>query len=370
MLGIIGNNERALSLAIVAKRQGLDVTIFGQYKTTPSLPKEMLRQSINWDLVSFLPRPDYDSWRMDYFLGQNRNYNSQSDHEASPFIRKEQWQCYVKDCIERLRQMNVIFREEEVISFTYNHALLCNRERVMYDQLCIAEEPSRKVEPLYIKPDDYSKLSSMIWTHDRKLKLLVLPTGNEEYSLKAATYLRSNGHHVTYLWDEYKDLKFSDYSVPSFKEWGQRSSLGSFYREFLKDRASRYSYWKKLEAFHSIKRETLNEFRRSGCNLLKYNSLNSLNAIKRVIELEEFDYFIDLRANEIDVALLKPNDCVLADKDKANLALVTEGMRIPKGAVYITGRLAEFFDGPRQRFISSSGTTSMEIIKDIKERYV
>lgn len=372
MLGIIGSNERALSLAFIAKKEGLDVTIFGNtdYLLEPYLPNEVMRQSINWDLVSFLDRPKYDLWRMDHFLTKNRNYNTQSDHEAPPFIKKETWICYLDRCVTQLKQMGVVFREEPITSFSINNALLNNKERVMYDQVCIAEEPARKIQPLYIKPEDYNKLSSMLWTHTSKLRILVIPTGNEDYSMRASTYLKEMGHSVTYLFDDYREFKFSDYSVPSFKEWGYKTALGSFYREFLKDKPSRRSYLNKVDAFYSIKRETLDSFRRSGVKLLKYNSLNSLSKLKETIQLEEFDYFIDLRPGELDVNALKPNTIVVPDKDSPIHSLVTEGMRCPTGPIYVTGRLAEFFDGPRQRFVSSAGITSLEIVKDIKKRYV
>lgn len=370
MIGIVGNNDRALSLALIAKKEGFDVTIFGEYEISQSLPNEVLRQSINWDLVTSLDRPKYDMWRMDYFLGSNRNYNSQSDIENTPFNTKKCWDAYIKQIRIQLEQMGVVFRDDkELIFFTFNHAVLgADREKVMYEHLVIAEEPSRKAEPLYLDPSIYHLLSPMIWTHTEPLKLLILPTDNEDYSMRAASYLQKEGNEVHYLFDQYRIFKHTDYDVPSFKELGYKSALGSFYNEFLKDKAGRISYLNKVNSFYSIRRSTIDEFRQSGVKLLNYNSINSVSAIKQAIVLENYHYIIDLRRPELDINLLKPNDCVREERDYPRYCLVTEGMRCPTGSLYVTGRLAEFFDGPRQRYISSAGITSKVIVEDIKKR--
>lgn len=369
MLCILGNNDRALSLATVAKRKGLDVTIIGKYKLAPSLPGEVLRQSINWDLVTGLKRPDFDAWRMDYFLAKNRNYNSQSDIEEPPFIEKDVWDSYISTCQSMLRANGIKFIEKEVAEFSTNYVRFTDTETLRIQNLCIALEPMKRTEPLYIEQEEYNKLTSMLWTHPCPTKILILPTGNEDYSMRAAMYLKDQGHEVVYLFNEHEECRHTDYPIPSFKEWGERSALGNFYRNYVRDTSTRDSYLRKIEAFMpSVRREVSNNFKRSNCKLLKYNSLNSRRTLTQLIKNEQCEYYIDLRAPEhVDLALLPPNDCVLPLRDYPRYPIITEGMRSPNG-VYYTGALAEHFDGPRQNYILSSGLTSLEIVEDIIRR--
>jgi hypothetical protein len=367
MLTIVGDNARSLSLAVVANKHGIPVTIVGSYKVGESLPEELLRQSINWDLVSNLERPSYDQWRMDYFLKNIRNYNSQGDIEAIPYISKETWDSYIANCRQQLTQLGVKFISKPVKFLSRNYVRFNDESVYRYKHLCIALEPKAVNQPLYIEHKDYNKIVPMLWTHISPCKVLVIPNGNEDYSMRASIYLKDMGHDVTYLLDTYEVIKGTDYEVPSFKEWGYKTALGHFYREFLNDKQSRVSYLRGVEAFCSVRPNVINEFRKSGCKLLKYNSVNSLNSLKRDISIEQFDYFIDLRTFKTDVSKLVPNDCIIPSRENNLYPIVTEGMRSPNG-VYFTGALAEYFDGPRQNYMLSAGKTSLEIVRNIISR--
>lgn len=369
MLTILGHNDRSLSLALVGKKKGLDVSIIGKYKKTKSLPDEMLRQSINWDLVTGLKRPDFDSWRMDYFLSDNRNYNSQADIEEPPFISKDKWKEYIDTCTSMLKASGVEFIEDEIDHYSKNYVRFKDGSIRRHQNLCIALEPRIRSQPLYIKQDHFDRIVPMIWTHTKPFKVLVLPTGNEEYSMNASMYLKEMGHDVTYLFYRREDIKHSDYPVPAFNEWGEKSSLGSYYRNFIREESYKASYLRKIEAFTpSVLRETLRKFLVSGCKLIHYESLSGLNHLKWTIELEDFDYYVDLRSGlPLSIEGLPPNDCTLPLREKPNYPLLMDGMRSPNG-VYYTGALAEYFDGPRQNYILSAGLTSLEIVEDIIAR--
>lgn len=367
-LTIIGNNDRALSLATVAKKNGIDVTIVGKYERQLSLPNEVLRQSINWDFVTGLERPKYDAWRMDYFLKANRNYQSQGDIEEDPFIKREVWDKYVSTCVSMLRASGIRFIDKEISQYSTKYIRFIDGSLERHDNVCIALEPTVREQPLYIEQENFDRIIPMMWTHTHPCKLLVIPTGNEDYAMRASMYLREQGHDVTYLLYRSEDIKHSDYGVPGFKEWGYKSALGPYYRDFIRDDGFQDSYLSKIEAFKpSIRREVLKDFRVSGVKTLKYDSLNSLASLKWAIELEDFDYYVDLRKLSVSIKKLPPNDCTLPLREKPQYPLMMEGMRSPNG-VYYTGALAERFDGPRQNYMLSAGLTSLEIVEDIVAR--
>jgi lysine/ornithine N-monooxygenase len=366
VIGIVGAGPRALSIAIYAQHMGkkvylIDPEPLSTWKLPNILPKVVMRSPKSFDLVSFMPE-EFDSWRLDTYQGLPYKYESQQEIEACPcLVNREEFIEYLYHSFNRLISRGITHIPKSAIGIGKDWIRLSDKSILHVDAVVVAigSSSSPKVPNWISKTDHYQKLIS-------KKELIELEELSKTYMVVGSG--QAAGEYVSHLattskvyWITNKDYRVDQYPAPTYKEWGPKSALGSYYRSFYGDSSLEESYLKSIKAWQpSITPHLRAELEDKKDRIVELR-LESVRDVDQVID--QVDHILiatgfktSLSSNPLfnDIQRL-PND--------PNYPLLSS-FRSTSG-IYFTGQLAIRFDGPRQASMISAALTAKEILEDM-----
>jgi hypothetical protein len=368
-IGIVGSGPRALSIAIYAQHLGKKVTLIdpqplSAWKTPKILPDLEMRSPITFDLVTFLGE-DFSAWRLDKFLGTPYTYTSQQEAEACPcFLNRKEFLSYLEHVLGRLVSRGASLITQGAIAVGRNWVRLADKSLLEFDAVVIANGSNSigKVPTWISKTQHYEKLISTEEVVNKQPQdSLYVVVGSGQAAGEYVSYI-AQANRV--FWLTNKDYRIDQYPSPTYKEWGPKSALGSYYREFHGDSSLQEQYLKGVKTWQPSITPSLHkelEERSDSITEIRVESVREVNQI-----MDDADQILICTGFKSSLKATPMLNAIQALPSDPNFPLLLSGFRSTSG-LYFTGQLALRYDGPRQASVISAGLTAKEILEDIYE---
>lgn len=357
-LVIIGAGPRGLAVALRASlHTEFKVTVIDEEPlSTWTFPRMLsdiqMRSPITFDLTTF--HSDLKEYSLSYFLGYKFVTETQEQAEYSDiFCYRKDFVDYLKFIVEELKKNKVCFARQKVLDIT-DSTVECNSTKIEYDYLIMAT--GRKTQevklPSYLRNKkliDVRNLHDVPW-NNKPINVL----GSGQQSAELVEFLARQKARVT--WIQKHKPKIEQYPVPTMKQWGIRTALGSYYCDLSLNKPM---YLKRVKQWGpSITPYIASKLEKVTYKVvLDPQSTNDINIESDFILATGFTQQIGLLPHTFNLDR-NPYDVYLPKINKSFNS--TSHLN-----VYFTGMLAVRYDGPRQGSIISSADTANNIIKNI-----
>lgn len=363
---IIGAGPRGLACALLAHLDQHDVTIIDPqplhtWSDKYLIPDIRMRSPITFDLVSYLDRDDVFEWSLSAFTHHPRPPIDQEGIESSDiFPNRRIFLAYLDQVLDRLLDRGVKLIRKSVIRFDKEWVRLSDDDIVRGDAVILAPGPSNVGKlPHWI---DKTSLIHKIVSHtyvlnnpivNRRIAII----GSGQSAAEFVVYLTKLGNDVTWVTD--KTARINQYPVPSYKDWYSKSGLGSYYREQLLDTSLRLGYLSVVREWQpSITPYIKDELDRLSIKPIRVDEFSMARDIA-----DRSDHLLICTGFKTNLDAIPYSEDITRDPAFPHLPLLNE-FRCSNG-VYVTGLLAQGFDGPRQGSIVSAALTAQSILGDI-----
>jgi lysine/ornithine N-monooxygenase len=356
-LVILGGGPRGLAIALRAIQQSnLNITIIDEsflstWSTDNMISDVQMRSPISFDLTSLCP--DLSEYSLPKYLNIPITVNSLKDlEEINIFCHRHEFKSYLKYIIKILKSNNVRFIKDRILRINPNTVGTAKKD-IVFDSLVVATGKGTQYikRPAFLQNTGF--VTADVYNNDWFNKEVNV-IGNGQQSAEYVDYLYSQ--HAKITWIVKKEIKVSQYPIPSYTEWGSQSGFSSFYKDQALNKQQYLSNIKQWGA-------TITPYI---YNKIKDIPINKIINPKTTANLNSQAPFILATGAAQDLDLLNINFNLKRDITNNCLpAIKTNFQSESHPNIYFTGLLSLKYDGPRQGSIMSSAPTAKIIINSI-----
>lgn len=362
-LVIVGSGPRGLAVALRAlqykdkfKVSIVDPDPMSTWKFPNMLPDMEMRSPITFDLVTF--QRDLQQYSLAKFLKKDVEAETQRDVESNTeFCRRKEFVNYLKSLIVLLKREGVRFIPRRTLGIGATF-ITTDTGNIPYDYLVLAAGKATQKNkcPSYLKGKPLLTTQCLFDCSWFKKTINVIGSGQQ--SAEIVEYLSAQGARV--FWVQKHTPKVHQYPVPSFKEWGIASALGSYYS---KTALNKTKYLQDVKEWGPTITPYIN-------NLLKQRKYTVIENPGSTKDIDMEGQFILATGFTNEIGLLPTTFDIKKNRNNTLLPDIVNSFQSSSNPnIYFTGSLATHFDGPRQGSIISSGLTAHTILLSILKNY-
>lgn len=369
-IAILGINPKSICVAILAKYYGLNTVLIDteplkDYPLNLLLGDYIRREPIINDVLSGLDIPELNSYRLTTFL-------QITPDSSFKYCTHKQFNAYLHFLLSQLESSGYVQVIKEDIKSISNKGPITLTNNLISSKATVISKDFIYLPKLPLEWCAVPVKGSVLNPYTNSLQQIhnqkVVIWGTDEYQLLSVLYLGSHDNLITWIID--KPYKITLFDVPSSEEWGDKSALGSYYSNELKDIGVRNRYIQSVSNWQPSlfpeHEEKINELIKTG-RLLILDKINTpISIIKS--EVTKGTCFIPLPKRFItikDIPYITKPATYLAD---SLFPLLNNNFKDTNGIYYI-GYLSSRLDGLRQLSNIVNGQTSDLILKDIQNNH-
>lgn len=372
---ILGINPHSIGLCLLAKHYGLSTVLVDQHPlhnyplSEPWLNQPRL-EPISIDAISGLNVPELEEYKLSRFLNLP-DIDIDSLEECNDYCTIKQFNAYVHTLLSKLESSGYVEVIKDGIETISNKYLITQKgERISSIANVICTD-SKYREPYYSEFQQH-KYTNVINPYKESIEDIenkkVLILGSEEEHLASLVYLAQKGNHI--IWSLSKPYKVSKFDIPSIYEWGDKSALGPYFRDNVKDITLRMRYIQSAmnwgpsitNTYESLITPLIEE----GLIQVIYEPNSNTSSIREYGSI--VDHILICTNTPIYIRDIPYLHKPLEHPKNPLYPLLNEDLSDSNG-IYYSGHLATLEDGLRQTSLISSGITAGHILEQIVSKY-
>lgn len=374
---VVGAGPRGLAIALQASLNNIPTVIIDDQPnfswTSPNIiPDIIMRSPITFDLTTYIP--ELQQYSLANFLGIDCKFSTKQKDIESNNIRptREQFISYLNYIYSLLKHnSNINFIKSKVKSIGADYVEVEVEEGIYYSKhivLAIGSSFSKVKVPYWI---DLSKFKDKIVSLKDIVKSEQVSAGkfavvgSGQGAAETVYHLAKQSNKVFWLLN--KPLKTSQYPVPDYTIWYNKSALGEYYK-MISTLERKEQYLREVKSWQPsitpyIKKQL--ELHEDNIEILTPSSTLEIEYIFNNINFIIVSTGFNLNVNNLPFNFKEFS--LELDNINSNFPKLVKGFKSSNvSSLYFTGALASMYDGPRQNSLISSAITAKEIIENIK----